>query len=82
MSLHGDAYALAIMLYVKSPDTSYSEQADALYEVVEASGLGDEAKADLYARLAEQLTSETKFAAAVEAIEQALIRTRRRYPHG
>lgn len=51
---------------------SWEQRCDILYDTVEQLLFTDEQKADLYARLAEQLDANTKFNDAVRIIERAI----------
>lgn len=83
MSALGDAYALATCLYGRDTAQPLGVIAERIYDVVEAMDFGaDERKADLYAQLAEQLSSDTKFHTAVDIIEAAINSTNQRYQHG
>ena len=81
MSNLGNAYVLATALYGKDRDRVFSDRLDYLYHCVNILGFGsDERKADLYATLAEGLTSDMTFAEACSAIEAAMDKTDERYP--
>lgn len=85
-SSKGHAYVLAAALYARSHTgvpTPIEDVDERLYEAIESLGFGeDEVKADLYARLAECLTSTTRFDAAVLHIEVCIDKTRRAFFHG
>ena len=51
---------------------SWDQRCDILYETVEQLLFTDEQKADLYARLAEQLDANTEFNDAMRIIERAI----------
>lgn len=51
---------------------TWEQRCDILYDIVEQLLFTDEQKADLYARLAEQLTPNTEFVDAVRIIERAI----------
>ena len=51
---------------------SWDQRCDTLYDTVDTLLFTDEQKADLYARLAEQLTEDTGFNAAIPIIERAI----------
>lgn len=51
---------------------SWDQRCDILYDTVGQLMFTDEQKADLYARLAEQLNAETEFNAAIRIIERAI----------
>lgn len=51
---------------------SWDQRCDILYETVEQLMFTDEQKADLYARLAEQLDANTAFNDAIRIIERAI----------
>lgn len=76
MSNKGNAYALATAIYAGtsgSPVVDIDDLADRVYRTIDKSGFGsEEAKADLYAQLAERLTCDTTFERAVNIIEAAM----------
>lgn len=51
---------------------SWGQRCDILYDTVGTLLFTDEQKADLYARLAEQLAADTGFNAAIPIIERAI----------
>ena len=51
---------------------SWDQRCDILYETVEQLLFTDEQKADLYARLAEQLNANTEFNDAMRIVERAI----------
>ena len=51
---------------------TWEQRCDILYDTVEQLLFTDEQKADLYARLAEQLTATTEFNTAMLIIERAI----------
>ena len=71
MTLKGDAYALALAIYPLRSDAE-----EAIYDAVEGLGFSDDRKADLYARLAEQLAEDTPFESAVTIISTAIFESR------
>jgi pyridoxal/pyridoxine/pyridoxamine kinase len=76
----GDAYVLATAIYAGTKGSGLvdiDEVSDRLYRAMSGMGsLGtDEAKADIYAQLAETLTAETSFQEAVSIIEKVLDET-------
>lgn len=79
MSYRGAAYVVAAAIYAGSRNASviivddYVERLQA--SIDDTVFRTDEAKADLYARLAERLTDETPFATAVDIIECAMEQT-------
>lgn len=75
MSNKGNAYALAMAIYAGTDTATVDVDAlsDRVYRTVDKSQFGsDEAKADLYAQLAEKLTAGTSFERAVNIIEAAM----------
>ena len=76
MSNKGNAYALATAIYAGTQDqpiVDIDDLSDKVYRTLDRSPYGsDEAKADLYAQLAEQLKADTTFERAVNIIEAAL----------
>lgn len=76
MSNKGNAYALALAIYADTlhqPIVDIDDLSDRVYRTIDKSPLGsDEAKADIYAQLAEQLTAHTSFERAVNVIEAAM----------
>lgn len=70
--MQSKAFIIATALYSKDPDGTelpIADMEDNLYHAVDVVGFGsDEMKADLYARLAEKLTADTKFTDAVDII--------------
>lgn len=78
MSNLGTAYVLATAIYAgNSEDGVHEDASDAIYQAIDSSNVfaTDEAKADVYAQLAECLLSNTPFKDAVELIETALNNT-------
>ena len=80
MSNQGKAYVIATAIYAGTKGTGkvyIDDVSDRLYHAMSSMGeLGtDEAKADMYAQLAERLTANTKFEDAVNIIEGALDET-------
>lgn len=79
MTYRGQAYVLASAIYAGARGTAVvfvDDVADRVYASIDASVFRtDEAKADLYARLAERLTGDTPFATAVDIIECAMEQT-------
>lgn len=51
---------------------TWEQRCDILYDTVEQLLFTDEQKADLYARLAEQLNAKTEFTDAMRIIERAI----------
>lgn len=78
------AFQLACCIYGYEEGHSIEDMAEALQLAVGVVlfDITDEAKADLYSLLAEQLTADTKFTTAVSIVEDALIKNKRRFPHG
>lgn len=75
MSNKGNAYALASAIYAdtRGPVVDIDDISDRIYRTLDATPFGtDEAKADLYAQLAERLTANTSFERAVNIIEAAM----------
>ena len=75
MSNKGNAYALASAIYAgaRGPVVDIDDLSDRIYRTLDKSPFGsDEAKADLYAQLAERLTADTSFERAVNIIEAAM----------
>lgn len=75
MSNKGNAYALAAAIYAdaRGPVVDIDDLSDRIYRTLDKSPFGsDEAKADLYAQLAERLTADTSFERAVNIIEAAM----------
>lgn len=75
MSNKGNAYALATAIYAdtRGPVVDIDDLSDRVYRTVDRSSFGsDDAKADLYAQLAEKLTADTSFERAVNIIEAAM----------
>lgn len=79
MSNKGTAYAIATAIYAGTHDqeiVDIDDLSDRLYRTLDRSPFGtDEAKADLYATLAESLTADTTFERAVNIIEAAIDNT-------
>ena len=79
MTYRGAAYVVAAAIYAGSRTASvivvddYVERIQAAID--DTVFRTDEAKADLYSRLAERLTDETPFATAVDIIEVAMEQT-------
>jgi hypothetical protein len=74
----GQAYVLAVAIYAGNRDTvDVEETSDRIYKAININPAfsSDEARADVYAQLAEKLTATTPFAKAVEVIEAALFNT-------
>jgi hypothetical protein len=82
----GLAYVIACALYARAPaegPTPIDDVDDRLYAAIDALGYGaNEVKADLYAQMAERLTSTTRFDAAVIIIEGCLANTNRTFFNG
>lgn len=76
MSQRGNAYAIATAIYAGTknvPIVDIDDLCDRVYRTVNTTPFhSDEAKADLYAQLAEGLTAGTTFERAVNVIEAAL----------
>lgn len=75
MSNKGNAYAVASAIYAdtRGPVVDIDDISDRLYRTIDATPCGsDDAKADLYATLAERLTADTSFERAVNIIEAAM----------
>lgn len=75
MSNKGNAYALASAIYAdtRGPVVDIDDLSDRIYRTLDRTPFGtDEAKADLYAQLAERLTANTSFERAVNIIEAAM----------
>lgn len=75
MSNKGNAYALATAIYAdtRGPVVDVDDLSDRIYRTLDRSPFGsDDAKADLYAQLAEKLTATTTFERAVNIIEAAM----------
>ena len=76
MSNKGNAYALASAIYAGTDGAAVvdvDDLSDRIYRTLDKSPYGsDEAKADLYAQLAEHLTADTSFERAVNIIEAAM----------
>jgi hypothetical protein len=77
MSNKGEAYVIATAIYAGTKGTGkvdIDEISDRLYHAMQTTGSlsSDEAKADVYAQLAESLTADTHFEDAVSIIEAAL----------
>lgn len=80
MSNKGEAYVIATAIYAGTKGTGrvdIDEISDRLYHAMQATGTltTEEAKADVYAQLAESLTADTPFEEAVSIIEAALDET-------
>jgi hypothetical protein len=74
-NLKAVAMFIAIAIYPLTWDgegPSWEQRCDILYDTVEQLLFTDEQKADLYARLAEQLNANTKFNDAMRIIERAI----------
>lgn len=77
----GEAITLVTLIY--GDGSSYPEDmVEAIALAVDIQGYTDDAKADLYAHLAEGLTADTKYFLAVSIVEDAIIKNRKAYPHG
>lgn len=79
-SNRGIAYVLALAIYAGTKDkdvVDVEEISDRIYSTLNRSEVFtyDEAKADLYAQLAEKLKADTPFKEAVEIIEAAVYQT-------
>ncbi len=76
--------ASAIYAGTKDADTvDIMDLEDRLYRAVNAIGFGsDEAKADLYAQVADRLTADTTFKDAVSIIELSMDETAKYLPGG
>lgn len=76
MSNKGIAYALASAIYAGTGGAAVvdvDDLSDRIYRTLDKPPYGsDDAKADLYAQLAEQLTADTSFERAVNIIEAAM----------
>lgn len=75
MSNKGNAYALATAIYAdtRGPVVDVDDLSDRIYRTIDRTPFGsDDAKADLYAQLAEKLTATTTFERAVNVIEAAM----------
>lgn len=75
MSNKGNAYALATAIYAdtRGPVVDVDDLSDRIYRTLDRTPFGsDDAKADLYAQLAEKLTATTTFERAVNIIEAAM----------
>lgn len=76
MSNKGNAYALATAIYAGTSDApivDIDDLSDRVYRTLDRSPYGsDDAKADLYAQLADNLTADTTFERAVNIIEAAM----------
>lgn len=80
MSNLGNAYVLVTSIYARDKSLPIEDIADSIYHCVDVLGFGsDEAKADLYAQLAENLVADMTFEQAVEVTHQAMDNTSRRY---
>lgn len=82
MSNKGNAYAVASAIYAdtRGPVVDIDDLSDRLYRTIDATPFGsDDAKADLYAQLAERLTADTTFERAVNIIEAAMDNTEAHY---
>lgn len=82
MSNKGNAYAVASAIYAdtRGPVVDIDDLSDRLYRTIDATPFGsDDAKADLYAQLAERLTAHTSFERAVNIIEAAMDNTEVHY---
>lgn len=69
------ASAFATAIYPKAGNwesLTWEQRCDILYDIIEQLLFSDEQKADLYARLAEQLDAKTEFNTAVRIIKRAL----------
>ena len=78
----GDAYAVASAIYAGTDVSIVDTEVlgERLYDTIDATEFGSEdAKADLYAQLAERLTHKTNFADAVDIIALSMQRTRHRF---
>ena len=76
--------AMAIYTGNRGPTVDTEDTADKVYRALSTSTLcaPDEAKADVYAQLAEQRTADTTFERAVNIIEVALDSTEKALGHG
>jgi hypothetical protein len=73
MSNKFNAYALAMAIYAGHEELSIEDLEERLYKTMNAVFIGsDEVKADIYAQLAETLTTTTPFVEAVSIIEAAM----------
>ncbi len=80
MSNKGEAYVIATAIYAGTKGTGkvdIDEISDRLYHTLSGMAMltTDDAKADVYAQLAESLTADTPFEEAVSIIEAALDET-------
>lgn len=74
-NLKGAALFIATAIYPlvwDGPGPTWAQRCDILYDTVEQLLFTDEQKADLYARLAEQLNAKTEFNDAIRIIERAI----------
>jgi hypothetical protein len=79
VTVHGDALTLVALIYAPEPFEGHEE---AIAQAVDTCIFTDEAKADLYATLAERLTAGTPYTHAVAIVTDALTINTRRFPHG
>lgn len=81
MSNKGLAIVLASAIYAGNKDVEWIEAdtPDRIYTALDSSDMftSDDAKADVYAQLAEQLTEATTFKEAISIIEYALDNTQK-----
>lgn len=79
MTYRGAAYVVASAIYAGTRGASMvavDDVVDRVYAAIDGTVFRtDEAKADLYGRLAERLTADTPFATAVDIIECAMEQT-------
>ena len=84
MTTRGTAYALATAIYAGTKGQAIvdiEELEHRVYRTVDGTAFGaDEARADLYAQLAEKLTADTSFQSAVDIIQAAMDSTLQHLP--
>lgn len=66
------ALFIATAIYPLESCPTWEQRCDILYDTIDQLLFSDELKADLYARLAEQLDAKTKFSDALRIIARAI----------
>lgn len=66
------ALFIATAIYPQVGNPTWEQRCDILYDAIDQLLFSDELKADLYARLAEQLDAKTEFNTAVRIIKRAI----------
>ena len=86
-SLHPHSLTLALLMVSEAQQRRYQYELEhPAYEVLDRAtslaGYTDEAKADLYARMAESVDPKQPFLLVQQAISKCLVANRKEFPHG